>query len=98
MSEGNDGSPASQRDAVVPGLRSEERGTSEGATREGAASRRPGGEWEGTERQVPFYCPYCGDQDLRPAGAAGGSWQCASCARGFELHFTGVVRAGQVTS
>jgi hypothetical protein len=51
-----------------------------------------------TERQVPFYCPYCGDQDLRPAGAAGGSWECVSCARGFELHFTGIVRAGQVTS
>ena len=44
MSEGNDGSPASQRDAVVPGLRSEERGTSEGATREGAAPGRTGGE------------------------------------------------------
>jgi putative ABC transport system ATP-binding protein len=31
---------------VVPGARSEERGASEGATREGAASRRPGGERE----------------------------------------------------
>jgi DNA-binding CsgD family transcriptional regulator/tetratricopeptide (TPR) repeat protein len=31
--------PASQRGAVVPGPRSEERGTSEGATREGAASQ-----------------------------------------------------------
>jgi ribosomal protein L37AE/L43A len=53
----------------------------------------------GGERQVPFYCPYCGDQDLRPAGATGGAWQCASCARAFELRFTGVVRtgAGQAT-
>ena len=34
-----------------------------------------------SERQVPFYCPYCGDQDLRPAGETAGSWECASCAR-----------------
>ena len=52
---------------------------------------------EGGERQVPFYCPYCGDTDLRPAGATGGSWECASCARAFELRFTGVVRASQAT-
>ena len=48
------------------------------------------------ERQVPFYCPYCGDQDLRPATATGSAWECASCARAFELHFTGVVRTGHV--
>ena len=55
-------------------------------------------ETSGGERQVPFYCPYCGDQDLRPAGESAGSWECVSCARAFKLHFTGVVRAGQVTS
>jgi predicted RNA-binding Zn-ribbon protein involved in translation (DUF1610 family) len=42
------------------------------------------------ERQVPFYCPYCGDEDLRPAGPAGGSWRCAACARAFELRFAGI--------
>jgi ribosomal protein L37AE/L43A len=52
----------------------------------------------GGERQVPFYCPYCGDQDLRPDGAAGGSWQCASCARAFELRFTAVVRTRQAAA
>jgi predicted RNA-binding Zn-ribbon protein involved in translation (DUF1610 family) len=46
------------------------------------------------ERQVPFYCPYCGDEDLRPAGPAGGSWRCGACQRAFELRFAGVVRAG----
>jgi ribosomal protein L37AE/L43A len=50
---------------------------------------------ESAERQVPFYCPYCGDQDLRPVGTTGGAWRCAACARAFELHFTGVVPAGQ---
>jgi len=48
----------------------------------------------GGERQVPFYCPYCGEQDLRPSGPDGGAWQCASCARAFELRFAGVVAAG----
>lgn len=38
------------------------------------------------ERQVPFFCPYCGDEDLRPAGADAGLWRCTSCTRGFELH------------
>jgi ribosomal protein L37AE/L43A len=44
-----------------------------------------------TARQAPFYCPYCGEQDLHPAGPDDGSWQCAACARAFELRFAGVV-------
>jgi hypothetical protein len=47
----------------------------------------------GGERQVPFYCPYCGDEDLRPAGPASGGWRCGSCARGFELRFAGITPA-----
>jgi predicted RNA-binding Zn-ribbon protein involved in translation (DUF1610 family) len=46
------------------------------------------------ERQVPFYCPYCGEEALRPAGPKGGSWECDACRRGFELRFTRVVTAG----
>jgi hypothetical protein len=46
------------------------------------------------ERQVPFYCPYCGDEDLRPAGPGAGSWRCGACARAFELRFAGVVPSG----
>ena len=46
------------------------------------------------ERQVPFYCPYCGDEDLRPAGPAGGSWRCGACARSFELRFAGLSPGG----
>ncbi len=42
------------------------------------------------ERQIPFYCPYCGEEDLRPAGPEGGSWRCGSCARAFQLRFTRV--------
>jgi len=43
------------------------------------------------ERQVPFYCPYCGDEELRPAGSKPGQWECRSCARSFQLAFTGVI-------
>ena len=51
------------------------------------------------ERQVPFFCPYCGEEELRPAGAKPGDWECRSCARGFQLRFTGLVssRAGAVS-
>ena len=44
-----------------------------------------------SERQVPLYCPYCGDEDLRPADSAAGSWECRACRRGFQLRFTGLL-------
>jgi ribosomal protein L37AE/L43A len=43
------------------------------------------------ERQVPFFCPYCGEEDLRPGGSEPGSWDCRSCRRGFRLVFRGVL-------
>jgi ribosomal protein L37AE/L43A len=33
----------------------------------------------------PFYCPYCGDEDIRPHGEAHGEWACGSCRRVFAL-------------
>ena len=45
------------------------------------------------ERQVPFFCPYCGEEELRPAGSKPGDWQCLSCARFFILRFAGVAGA-----
>ena len=42
------------------------------------------------ERATPFYCPYCGDEDLRPHGEKGGSWHCRGCARVFALKFVGL--------
>jgi predicted RNA-binding Zn-ribbon protein involved in translation (DUF1610 family) len=44
-----------------------------------------------TPRAVPFYCPFCGEQDIRPADAAatdgggGAPWRCESCDRVFTL-------------
>jgi len=48
-----------------------------------------------SERAVPFYCPYCGDEDLRPAElppdrAAHGAWYCAACLRTFSLKMIGI--------
>lgn len=41
-----------------------------------------------TPRAQPFHCPYCGEQDIRPAGETG--WHCRTCDRRFELRFTGL--------
>ena len=51
-------------------------------------------------RAVPFHCPYCGDENLRPhepeegsASASGhGQWECRSCLRVFKLTMIGQLR------
>ena len=43
-----------------------------------------------SERAVPFYCPYCGDEDLRPVEEPHGAWRCASCLRAFAVKLIGV--------
>lgn len=43
------------------------------------------------ERMVPYFCPYCGDEDLRPSEAGHGSWECRACARAFSVKFVGLV-------
>lgn len=48
-----------------------------------------------TGRAVPFHCPYCGEEDLRPAEAggaagAGSAWECADCTRVFTVTFLGL--------
>jgi ribosomal protein L37AE/L43A len=40
------------------------------------------------ERAVPFYCPYCGEEDLEPLAEDGG-WHCRSCVRAFRLRYGG---------
>jgi DNA-directed RNA polymerase subunit RPC12/RpoP len=41
-----------------------------------------------TPMMQPFYCPYCGEQDLRPSDPAG--YHCRVCDRRFELTFVGL--------
>ena len=51
-----------------------------------------------TERAVPFHCPYCGEEDLRPSGQRHGAWQCAACNRAFHLTFLGLLARGASAS
>lgn len=43
-----------------------------------------------SERAVPFYCPYCGEEDLRPAEQSHASWYCPDCLRTFTLSLVGI--------
>ncbi|WP_328320503.1 hypothetical protein [Streptomyces sp. NBC_00388] len=47
-----------------------------------------------SERAAPFFCPYCGDEDLRPHEAGHGAWECAACNRAFQLKFLGLLARG----
>jgi len=47
-----------------------------------------------TERAAPFYCPYCGDEDLRPSEVGHGAWECRACNRAFQLKFLGLLAEG----
>ena len=42
-----------------------------------------------SERLVPYSCPYCASEDLRPHGETHGEWECRSCLRAFRLAFIG---------
>ncbi len=46
---------------------------------------------ERSERSVPFHCPYCGDEELRPHGTTHGEWECRACRRVFALSFRGLL-------
>ncbi|HEX2551305.1 MAG TPA: hypothetical protein VHK64_06895 [Nocardioidaceae bacterium] len=45
-----------------------------------------------TGRAVPFHCPYCGDENLRPSEEGHGAWECHSCLRAFSLKMLGQLR------
>ncbi len=51
-----------------------------------------------TTRAVPFHCPYCADEDLRPHGDTHGEWECRSCLRAFRLGFIGQLSPSNVTT
>lgn len=42
-------------------------------------------------RSVPFYCPYCSDEDLRPHSGRHGDWECRACQRAFSLRLLGLL-------
>ena len=51
-----------------------------------------------TTRAVPFHCPYCADEDLRPHGETHGEWECRSCLRAFRLGFIGQLAPSNLTT
>ena len=42
------------------------------------------------ERAVPYHCPYCAEEDLRPLGATPGAWHCRTCTRTFAVRYLGM--------
>ena len=42
-------------------------------------------------RAVPFHCPYCGDERLRPSEEGHGAWECHACLRAFSLKMLGLL-------
>jgi transposase-like protein len=55
-----------------------------------------------SERAAPMYCPYCGEESLRPWGEdpAGdhGQWRCEDCLRVFRLRMVGLTAGGSMTA
>ena len=49
-------------------------------------------------RGIPFHCPYCADEDLRPHGEKHGEWECRSCLRAFRLGFIGQLAPTDLTT
>jgi ribosomal protein L37AE/L43A len=50
-----------------------------GPSREGSSRGSTG------RSATPFHCPFCGDEDLRPAEDSRAAWTCRSCARVFTV-------------
>ena len=43
-------------------------------------------------RGIPFHCPYCGDENLRPSEEVRtGAWECHACLRAFSLKMLGMI-------
>lgn len=53
----------------------------------------PASSGHGAQRAVPFYCPFCGEEDLRPEPEPRAAWRCVGCARVFVVNFVGLSRA-----
>lgn len=49
-------------------------------------------------RAVPFHCPYCADENLRPHGEKHGEWECRACLRAFRLGFIGQLSPTDLTT
>jgi transposase-like protein len=45
-----------------------------------------------TGRAAPLYCPYCGEESIRPWGelTEHARWRCEDCLRVFEVRYRGL--------
>ena len=54
-----------------------------------------------SERAAPMYCPYCGEDTIRPWGeepdTGRGDWRCESCLRVFAVRYKGLTGTGTGT-
>ncbi len=50
-------------------------------------------------RATPMFCPYCGEERLRPWGELDehAQWRCEDCLRVFELRYKGSTAATGAT-
>ena len=55
-----------------------------------AGTPAPGGH---ARAATPVHCPFCGDEDLRPAEDSLAAWSCRSCARVFAVSLVRIDRA-----
>ncbi|MCU0283719.1 MAG: hypothetical protein MUD13_07460 [Candidatus Nanopelagicales bacterium] len=39
---------------------------------------------------MPYHCPFCAEEDLRPHGTTHGAWHCRACLRVFAVRFLGL--------
>ena len=46
---------------------------------------------EAGDRMVPYFCPYCGGEDLRLHEDQHRAWECRECTRVFSVTFIGLV-------
>ena len=51
-----------------------------------------------SERAAPMYCPYCGEDTIRPWGeepdTVARDWRCESCLRVFVVRYKGLTGPG----
>lgn len=51
------------------------------------------------QRAAPMYCPYCGEESIRPWGsdpdADHAQWGCEDCLRVFVLRYKGMTGTGK---
>lgn len=62
-----------------------------GSSAENLTASTAGSGADDSTRVVPYVCPFCGEEDLRPLEQRS-RWHCRSCLRVFSVAFFGLLR------